>query len=203
MKERFEIKSQAKASFLAQYWTCVVMSAAYAVLVSVVSGATFGVAAFLLMPPLSVGYAYFNLRIYRGEAGDVVEAFAAGFKDYGKSLVGILWTYLFTFLWSLLFLIPGIVKALAYSMTPYILTDMPNVTAKDALRVSMKMTDGHKGEIFMMALSFLGWWLLTGLTFGILAFFYTGPYTATSFAGLYEELKKNALEKNLLGGDAL
>jgi len=193
MKSRMEIKSRAKDNFMNQYWICVVMGIVYSVIVSVLSGISAGIAAFLLMPPMTVGYAYFSLRIYRGETGDVIEALSAGFKDYGKSLVGILWMYLFTFLWSLALIIPGIVKAIAYSMTPYILTDMKDVSAKDALRVSMKMTDGYKGEIFIMALSFLGWWLLSALTFGILAIFFTGPYTATSFAGLYEELKKNAI----------
>ena len=136
-----------------------------------------------------VGYSYFNLRVYRGENGDIAQAAAVGFNDYGRSLVGILWMYLFTFLWSLLFIIPGIIKAIAYSMTPFILADREDVDAKDALVLSMEMTNGYKAEIFVLMLSFIGWWILSALTFGILAIFYTGPYMSASLAGIYEELK--------------
>ena len=194
MKSRIEIKEQAKASFNQQYWVCVLAFTIYTIIPGVLSGATAGIAAFLLMPPVTVGFAYFCLQVYRGEIGDVMEIFTVGFRDYGKSLVGILWMYLFTFLWSLLFIIPGIVKAIAYSMTPYILVDREDVSAKDALKISMEMTYGHKAEIFVMILSFIGWLILSGLTFGILAIFYTGPYMSTSFAGLYEELKQNTAE---------
>ena len=123
MKPRIDIKAQAKVNFNKQYWMCVLAFALYTVIPGVLSGATAGIAALLLMPPVTVGYAYFCLRVYRDETCDIVESFTLGFKDYGKSLVGILWMYLFTFLWSLLFIIPGIVKAIAYSMTPYILAE--------------------------------------------------------------------------------
>lgn len=191
MKSRIEIKEQAKANFYKQRGVCIAAFAIYVAISSVLSGATAGIAALVLLPPLTVGYSYFSLRIYRDETSDISESLTTGFKDFGKTVVGMLWMYLFTLLWSLLFIIPGIIKAIAYSMTPYILADRENVSAKDALIVSMKMTDGHKAEIFVMMLSFIGWWILTALTFGILAIFFTGPYTATSFAGLYEELKKN------------
>ncbi len=194
MKSRIEIKAQAKANFQNQYWVCVLAFVLYTVVSGAFSGATAGIAALLLMPPITVGYSYFNLRVYRGETGDIGEAAAVGFKDYGRSLVGILWMYLFTFLWSLLFIIPGIIKAIAYSMTPFILADREDVEAKDALVLSMEMTNGHKGEIFVLILSFIGWWILSALTFGILAVFYTGPYMSASLAGIYEELKEKAAE---------
>ncbi len=189
MKSRVEIKAQAKANFKQQLGISILAFVLYSVITSVVSGATFGIAAFFLLPPLTVGFAYFSLRVYRGDTVEITDMLSTGFRDYMKSLVGILWMYLFTFLWSLLFVIPGIIKSIAYSMTPYILAERDDVSAQDAIKVSMEMTYGHKMEIFVMGLSFIGWWLLTGLTFGILAFFFTGPYTATSFAGLYEELK--------------
>ncbi|MBE0601208.1 MAG: DUF975 family protein [Firmicutes bacterium] len=189
MKSRVEIKARAKASFQQQVGMAILAFVLYSVISSVVSGATFGVAAFFLLPPLTVGYSYFSLRVYRGETVEITDMLSTGFRDYMKTLVGILWMYLFTFLWSLLLIVPGIVKAIAYSMTPYILAEQDDVSAQDAIKVSMEMTDGHKMEIFVMGLSFIGWWLLSALTFGILAFFFTGPYTATSFAGLYEELK--------------
>lgn len=189
MKSRIEIKAQAKANFTNQYWVCVLAFVVYTAISGAFSGATAGIAALLLMPPLTVGYSYFNLRVYKGETGNITEAAAVGFKDYGRSLVGILWMYLFTFLWSLLFIIPGIIKAIAYSMTPFILADREDVGAKEALVLSMEMTNGHKAEIFVLMLSFIGWLILSALTFGILAIFYTGPYMSASLAGIYEELK--------------
>ena len=102
--------------------------------------------------------------------------------------------YLFIILWSFLFFIPGIIKAISYSLTPYLLAEYPNIQATDAIKVSMRMTNGFKSEIFVMGLSFLGWLILSGLTCGILHLFYTGPYISTSFAGLYKELKENALK---------
>ncbi len=159
--------------------------------------------AIFLYPPVIVGYVSFALRIYRGEQGDISTMFRMGFFNYWRKVGGILWMYLFTFLWTMLFVIPGIVKAMAYFMTPYILADCPNVTATDALKLSMRMTYGYKGEIFVMCLSFLGWAILSGLTFGILGILYAGPYMGTSFAGLYDELKRNALEKGVVRPEEL
>ena len=195
MKSRIEIKAQAKANFYKQRGLCILAFVLYTVISGVLSGATVGIAALFLMPPLTVGFAYFSLRIYRGDACEISDMLATGFRDYVKSLVGMLWMYLFTILWSLLFVIPGIVKGLAYSMTPYILAERDDVSARDALKESMDMTYGHKGEIFVMILSFIGWWILSGLTFGILAIFFTGPYMNTSLAGIYEELKKEQEEE--------
>lgn len=159
--------------------------------------------AVFLYPPVIVGYNSFALRVYRGQQGDIGDMFRTGFFNYWRKVGGMLWMYLFTFLWSLLFIIPGIVKALAYFMTPYILADCPDVTATDALKLSMRMTNGYKGEIFVMGLSFIGWAILSGLTFGILGILYTGPYMGTSFAGLYDELKRNALERGVVHPEEL
>lgn len=70
------------------------------------------------------------------------------------------WMNLFVFLWSLLFIIPGIVKQFAYSMVPYIMAENPNMQFNDALKLSMKMTDGEKWDIFVLGLSFIGWFIL-------------------------------------------
>ncbi len=100
----------------------------------------------------------------------------------------------FTIVATIGLMIPAIIKTLAYSMTPFILADCPDVTATNALTLSKRMTRGHKGDIFVMSLSFIGWMLLTVLTFGILGIFWTGPYYVVSYAGLYDELKRGAIE---------
>jgi|AGTN01.3.fsa_nt_gi Predicted integral membrane protein len=203
MKPRADIKAQARATFSAQYGISLGAFVVYGLLVGALSGATFGLAALLLMPPLTVGYSWFCLCIYRGYRGDIGAMLSTGFNNYGRSLGGILWMELFVILWSLLLFIPGIIKALAYSMTPYILADTQNVSATDALKISMRMTNGHKGKVFVMGLSFIGWLLLSALTAGLLTLFYVGPYMQTSFAGLYEELKNNALRTGAIRPEEL
>ena len=203
MKIRADIKDQAKLNFTNQYWLCVGAFVLFGLIISAVSGATFGVAVYFLLPPMLVGYNSFCLRIYRGETGDIGEMFTVGFTNYWRNVGGVLWMYLFTFLWTLLFVVPGIIKSLSYFMTPYILADSKNVSPTYALKLSMRMTKGHKGKIFVMYLSFIGWGILTALTFGILCIFWTGPYMETSFAGMYDELKKNALSSGIVSAQEL
>jgi len=90
-------------------------------------------------------------------------------------------------------MIPMIIKSLSYSMAVYILADCPNVTATTALRLSKRMTDGHKGKLFVLGLSFIGWMLLGLLTCGILYVVYVGPYMYTTFAGFFVELRDQAI----------
>jgi uncharacterized membrane protein len=203
MKLRGDIKRQAKANFTNQYGVSIGAYILITLISGAVSGITFGIGALLLVPPLVVGYAYFCIRVYRGERGDIGEMFSAGFNDYGRSLGGILWMYLFTWLWSLLFIIPGIVKYFAYFMTPYILADSRNVSPTDALKLSMRMTYGHKGKIFVMYLSFIGWLLLNAVTFGLLQLLFTGPYMSTSLAGMYLEIRQDALARGVVTPEEL
>jgi uncharacterized membrane protein len=74
-------------------------------------------------------------------------------------------------------------------MTPYILMDQPEIDAKEALKVSMEMTKGHKGEIFVMYLSFIGWAIVSAITLNIAGIFYVYPYMQLTLAGYYDELK--------------
>ncbi|MBC3888498.1 DUF975 family protein [Acetobacterium paludosum] len=193
MKTRQEIKSISKQHFSNNYWVSVGAVILAMLIVGAASGVTFGLGAIFLVPPIMVGLQYFTLCLYRGETPGIETMFTSGFSNYGRKLGGMLWMYLFTYLWTLLLIIPGIIKGIAYSLTPYILADYPNVSATEALKISMRMTQGHKGEIFVMYLSFIGWFLLSGITFGIVGIFYSNPYYFVSLAGLYEELKNNAL----------
>ena len=105
---------------------------------------------------------------------------------------------LFIFLWSLLFIIPGIIKSISYAMTPYILADCPDVKVRDALKLSMKMMKGHKMEYFILGLSFIGWILLSVVTAGLVNVFYTGPYMGSTFAAYYLALKKEAVNTGVV-----
>ena len=107
--------------------------------------------------------------------------------------------------WLLVFLllIPVIIKSLSYFCTRYILADAPNVGAIEALALSNKMMVGYKWKLFVLGLTFIGWAILTGLTFGILGIFFTGPYMAATFAGFYEEVKQQAKLKGIEGAELL
>lgn len=175
---------------------------------SVLSGISLGVAAFILVPSLVIGLNFFSVAMYRGDATSLEDIFREGFDNFGRKLGGYLWMELFIYLWSLLFVIPGIIKAISYALTPYILADCKNVRATDALKLSMRMMEGHKWEYFVLGLSFIGWMLLTSLTCGLLYVFYVGPYMNNTFAGYYAERKAAALAEGTvtqaqLAGEAL
>ncbi len=164
-----------------------------------------GLLSLLLTGPLSIGLYFFFIRNVQGRIDEisVTTPFTEAFRNYGRKLGGTLWMELFVFLWSLLFVIPGIIKVLSYSMTQYILADCPDVKARDALKLSMRMMHGHKGELFVLGLSFIGWLLLTALTFGILGIFYTGPYMSNTFAQYYLEIKEQALRTGVVTAEQL
>ena len=118
-----------------------------------------------------------------------VENLFDGFKNcFANSLVAGILSYLFIFLWSLLFFIPGIVKAIAYSMVPFLQAEDSNLKGNDALRKSEELMKGHKWEYFKLMFGFIGWILLSILTFGILYVLYVGPYMQAAKAHFYQEL---------------
>lgn len=140
-----------------------------------------------------VGFNGWMLRFARGENPPVKELFAS-FRIYKSAMATMLQHDVYLLLWSLLFLIPGIVKGYAYSMTPYIIYENPRLTPDQAITLSRKMTDGYKADLFVMELSFIGWNLLSVLTVGILGIVYVNPYYRLSMAGAYEWLRNNALQ---------
>ena len=97
---------------------------------------------------------------------------------------------LFIGLWSLLFIIPGIIKSYEYRMVAYILADQPELTRKEAFELSRKMMNGNKWNAFVLDLSFIGWGFLAAITFGILGVFYVNPYIQHTDAALYLKLKE-------------
>jgi uncharacterized membrane protein len=123
-----------------------------------------------------------------------------GFGFAGQNYMGIIKTMLFKnvliFLWSLLLIIPGIIKYYAYRMVPYILADNPNIGVKKAIALSNEMTMGHKFDMFVLDLSFIGWYLLGVLACG-LGIFFVMPYENATNAELYLVLRKAALDYNM------
>lgn len=137
------------------------------------------------------------LRYWRGETPSVGATFD-GFRIYGKAVGTMFVKDFYVFLWSLLFIVPGIIKGYAYSMVPYIIYENPNLTANQAIKMSEKMTDGYKGDLFVFYLSYLGWNLLSSITGGLVGLLYVNPYMGVAHAGVYEELKWNAIQTGRL-----
>lgn len=146
----------------------------------------------ILLIPFGIAVSAYFLNCIRGFNPTWKSPYQEGFDRYGKYFtVGFL-RYVFIILWSLLLVIPGIVKYYAYSQVEYIIHDNPNLTAKQALDVSKRMTNGFKGQLFVRDLSFILWYLLDAVTFGI-ATIYVTPYTYTVSAMYYENLKTYAM----------
>ena len=116
-------------------------------------------------------------------------ALFAPFKQYARTVGAVLLVFVYTLLWTLLLVIPGIIQAYSYSMTFYILRENPEMTAGDAITASQKMMDGHKMDLFLLSLSFIGWAILASITFGI-GYLWLIPYIYTAYAAFYETLKK-------------
>ena len=152
----------------------------------------------LVIFPLALGMLNaFRKLLVEGDNDLVPNAFHLGFKPYLHNVWGMLLMYILIFLWSLLFLIPGIIKTYSYAMTPYILHENPDLTASEAIHRSRMMMKGHKFDLFWLQLSFIGWFFLSIFTCGI-GFLWLQPYYYTAQAAFYEEVKSSyALEGGL------
>ncbi len=204
MKSISEIKAMARDSFRERYWLCVGILVLYALVISALSFTYVG--ALILQGPLVIGLLFSMIQIFMGAPCDAGTMFTKAFEDFGRKLGGYWWMMLFVFLWCLIpiagFVI-AIIKSFSYALTLNILSDCPNVRAQDALRLSIRMMRGHKWELFVMYLSFIGWGILSVLTFGILYIFWTGPYMQLSFAGYYLELREDCLRRGIITTDEL
>lgn len=146
----------------------------------------FGFAAFLLGGTLQLGYAQFLLKQYDGKETEFNDLFSQ-FDRFGTGFAQLFLCGLYVTLWSLLLIIPGIVKAYSYAMTPFILADHPDLTASQAIKLSMQLMDGHKSELFLLDLTFIGWNLLCILTLN-LGFIALNPYQNAAYAAFYRQL---------------
>lgn len=140
-----------------------------------------------ILSPLEVGAQRFFVRNLNQRAE--VKEVAFGYDNNYKEVVKTLFLRdLFIILWSLLLIVPGIVKAYEYRMIPYLLADDPTMTKDRAFAETKRMMAGQKWNAFVLDLSFLGWNILSMLTLGILGVFYVEPYQAQTNAALYEKL---------------
>ena len=209
MKTNKEYKNEALAALKGNWAPAVLATLIYLVIVCVLSGSTelprlLGkmasenniwleginkLSSILILSPLAVGFS--NAMRFLYERRDIAltrNMFEIPLKDYVRITWGMLLMTIKIILWTLLLIVPGILKTFSYAMTPYILVDNPELSASEAIHKSSEMMDGHRFDLFYLYLSFIGWFLLACLTCGI-GFFWLQPYVENSVAAFYNDLK--------------
>lgn len=197
MQTRAQLKEAAKQQLAGKWTDAIILVVVYFLIVSVLSslGSKLGlswitqIVSFIVAGPFTYAISRYFLKLNRGEKVDWRMLFD-GFKEMMTPTIKLyLWMMLKVFLWSLLFIIPGIIKGIAYSQAFFLINDDKKLDPKAALVKSETMMNGHKGELFVLQLSFIGWGILSVLTLGI-GYLWLMPYMMTTFANYYENLVK-------------
>lgn len=182
----FEFSEESSSDLLTQLEAMIPAIAGIAII-----GVIIGIAvAIFIINPLEIGTKRFFLNSLTEdtEIKELLFAFDHGYMNTVKILFK---RDLKVFLWSLLFLIPGIIKSYEYRMIPYLLAENPELTEEEAFRLSRQMMDGQKLEAFVLDLSFLGWDILSACTWGLVGIFWVQPYANLTDAALYDTLSTN------------
>ena len=192
--DRVALKTKAKAQIKGKIGILFVITLVIGIVSSVASGVLSLIpvvgsflASIIVTPAFTLSMVRVYLLVIKDQKPEVKDAFS-GFDDFWSAFKVTLLVGLFTFLWSLLFIIPGIVKSISYSMSMFILAENKGKSALECINESKQMTEGHKAELFVLALSFIGWMLLGSITLGI-AYIWVIPYMETTFANAYQSLK--------------
>lgn len=172
----------------------------YFVLLGVITAASkinpLGAILNLAIIPISWGLAIIFLKAFRGTKSSLSNLFD-GFQDFSRVFLTLFLQGLYILLWTLLLVIPGIVKGISYSMTAFVLADNPELKYDAAITRSSQLMKGHKMQYFWFALSFIGWYLLAALTLGI-GFLWLIPYYLTAKAAFYHELLEEEQKNNVV-----
>ncbi len=150
--------------------------------------------AIFIFYPLAMSMVIMFLSFVKSGEKLSAKGLTLGFKSplYSKSIVLYLLIAIYTFLWSLLLIVPGIIKSLSYALAPYILAENPELKANEAIEKSMAMMDGHKMQLFLMWLGYAGFALLSILALGI-PLLWLHPYYQVVMVKFYEEVKSEAV----------
>jgi len=190
-----QLRAEARDLLRGRWNTCALLM----FIVSVLSGSVslifgLGNTQFLSSPlsilvgaPLNLGVTAIFLKLYEGHNFQIEEVFN-GFRDFSRAVISGLLISVYVILWSFLLIVPGIIAALGYSMTFFILVENPQLSASQAMALSKEMMLGHKTELFMLSLSFIGWFFLSLFTFGI-GIFWLAPYVDMSYTIFYHRVK--------------
>ncbi|NLM27986.1 MAG: DUF975 family protein [Clostridiaceae bacterium] len=187
---RPELKNRAKAA-LSGKWGSAVLAMLIFVLLQMGCGIIPVLGAIILVPPLQFGLVIFFIRFFRHGETELENLFK-GFDMFGKALAVYWLSQLYIFLWSLLFIVPGIVASYSYSQAMLILYDNPEITASEAIRRSKAMMYGNKMTLFIQDLSFLGWFILSVFPGFYIGFLWSMPYYHITRIAFYDNLLESA-----------
>jgi len=182
--ENKTLMQAARTSLENKWGLAIVTFLIYKIIVSISS-----YAAIIIAGPFSLGVALFSLNISRDKEIKFEQIFD-GFKRFGDSLIAYLLILVHVILWTLLLIVPGVIKAISYSMTYFIMIDEPSLKPKEAMDKSEQMMNGFKMKYFRILLRFSGWSLVCILTLGI-GFLWLIPYMYVTNAKFYEDIKNN------------
>ena len=166
------------------------ISVAASAILSLIPGGSL-VVSIIITPAFSLSLIRVYLNVIKGNHPKAEDSFS-GFDDFWSAFKVTFLVGLFTFLWSLLFVIPGIIKGYSYSMSTYILAENKGKPALECINESKAMTNGHKMDLFVLGLSFIGWGFLCAITLGI-ASIWVIPYMQATYANAYNSLKPIAI----------
>jgi uncharacterized membrane protein len=191
----YEIRAKARADlggniFDGKWMMALLAALAVSLIIGVCSAIPVAgsIGAFIISGPLMLGLSGYFIQLSRGEEAKIENVFDSFSDHFVQSLLLYLMTTIFTFLWSLLFVIPGIVKAYAYSMAFYIKRDNPTYDWKQCLDESQRIMNGNKWNLFCLQFSFIGWEIVCILTGGI-GYLWLAPYMSAANANFYESIK--------------
>lgn len=190
LKANSDLRAAARAQLKGNWGTAVL--ALLVMILIVGASACTGIGPIIIGGPFALGLYIFYIKMARNESPKIENIFD-GFKRFGSSLALYIVIAIFTYLWMLLFIIPGIIAALRYSLAYFVLNDNPEMGAMEALRKSKELMQGQKGKLFLLYLSFIGWWFLSMFTLFI-GLLWLAPYMQVSLANFYEDVK-NAHEQ--------
>lgn len=147
-----------------------------------------GILQFLIGGTVQLGYARYLLDQHDGKKLEFNLSISR-FNRFADGFLQRLLRGVFVFLWGLLLVIPGIVAFFSYAMTPFIMEENPNLTPLEAITASKRLMRGHKGELFILELSFIGWSILCGLTANI-GYIALNPYKNAAYAAFYRDITR-------------
>ncbi len=188
-----ELRARARAAlgggiFAKKWLMAIVVCLIYSAIVDLISSVTMGFGELIVVGPLTVGMSVIFINLVRTSNDVEIEDMFIGVKNnfLDHFMLGFMQA-IFVFLWSLLFIVPGIIKTYSYSMSYYIKNDHPEYTWKECIDESRRIMDGHKMELFLLDFSFIGWIIVGILTCGV-GLFWVTPYMTAAHAAFYDEL---------------
>ena len=214
--DRIGLKTDGKEKFRRNYGSCVLVSLIISLITGtgvttyidrwmydhifalwiLIPGAVVLLIQILVFSVLEMGACRFYVenRDYQAGISKILFGFQSG--HYGNVVLVMFLRDLFIFLWTLLLIVPGIIKTYEYRMVPYILAEQPDISSTDAFAISKEMMRGQKLEAFGLDLSFIGWWLGSVITCGILGIFWVSPYQAATNTELYAVLRDDWIRRH-------